>query len=122
MVILGRVSLKYVSQAAVISMKIIDTSRGGGGSGYYAWVRLIDSDKQTVAQIRSVYLPVGGGICELPLSKFYTADGKSIGSDPSRQLAALEEGVDVRIEDNAGSSDPLITTSTSTRRSVGEGR
>ena len=119
MVILGRVSLKYTSQGAVISMKIIDTSRGGGGSSYYAWVRLIDSDKQTVAQIRSVYLPVGGGACELPLSTFYTADRKLIGTEPARQLAALEEGVDIRIEDNAGSYDPLIITSTSTRRAVG---
>jgi hypothetical protein len=121
MVLLGKVTLRNASDGPVVSMRIIDTSRGGGGANYYAWVRLLDQDQQTIAQIRSVYLPVGGGLSEIPLSKFSDRDWKPIGMNPTRLLAVLEESTQVRIEAN-DPDVPLIETSTSIRRPVSVGR
>lgn len=121
MVMLGKATLKNSSDGVVVSMRIIDTSSGGGGANYYAWIRLIDQDQQTVAQVRSIYLPVGGGLSEVPLSKFLTRDWKPIGRDLSQQIAVLEDSVQLRVEAN-DSNIRLIETSTSVRTPVAEGR
>jgi len=116
-VILGKVDMEYSSSGVVLVMKIIDTSSASGGSGYYANIRLIDSDVVMIAELSAVYLPVGGGIMKIPLAKFSPTRGKVVGSSQEAQLAVLRNVAGIRVEaDKYVSSGGLITTATSALR------
>jgi hypothetical protein len=113
-VILGRVDLEYASSGVSLALKIIDTSKGHGGSAYFAVIRLIDSDMVTLAELTHVYLPVRGGVLSIPLAKFSPRRGQSVGASSHMQLSLLKNTYGIRLEsERHNDGEGLISTSVS---------